>query len=62
MGSLQLPDGATSDLAALKRDGFQALFGTVMNLTPGRKAEFINRFAAEEWRQQSPFPSIMAGS
>lgn len=62
MGSLQLPDGSTSDLAALKRDGFQQLFGTLVNLSPDKKSEFINRFAGEEWMQQSPFPSLMAGS
>ncbi len=60
MGSLQLPDGSTSNLGALKRDGFDQLFGTLVNLSPDKKAEFINRFAGEEWMQQSAFPSVMA--
>ena len=61
MDSLQIPEGSTSDLAALKRDGFNALFGTLVNLAPGKKAEFINRFADETWMQQSHFPAAVAG-
>lgn len=61
LDTLQLPEGSNSNLDALKREGFRSLFNNLVTLAPGKKAEFINRFADEPWMQQSAFPSEVAG-
>ncbi|WP_035600472.1 RNA polymerase sigma factor [Haloferula sp. BvORR071] len=61
MDGLQAPAGSSSDLGALKQQGFGTLMGTLVNLTPEKKSAFIDRFIDEPWMQQSGFPASMAG-
>ena len=56
--NLKAEDG--SDVATLKQAGFDSLLNAIVNLSPDKKSQYIDRFADDAWMQNSDFPSRVA--
>ncbi|MEK7951347.1 serine/threonine-protein kinase [Luteolibacter soli] len=55
---LKSQDGG--DVANLKQAGFDSLLNAIVNLSPDKKSQYIDRFSDEPWMQASGFPARVA--